>query len=303
YVFSVASDDGSRLFIDNKLAVINDGSKTAFALNSAPITLSLGLHEFRLDYVQGGGSDELNLNYSGTDTANNMVLVPASAMQTLDTISQNNNISVTTNSTINLPGNNFTQVGMGNLSFNVAPGGSATLNINGDPGRSLHLSGITLPSAATDTINTTTTVFAGQLSSLANSTLVKTGTGTLIFDNTATPNNFGSGSTIDIQQGTAEVITGFTSSTGTNSPTGSGLLQIDGGTLEFDGKVNQVSELSKITVTGAGGMLESAQTLPVFLSGSIQLNGNLKVATASGNSTSFPSSIHAVGIISGSGNI
>jgi len=300
YTFSTLSDDGSRLYIDNQLVVMNDGSKTALSLTGAPVALSAGLHEFRLDYTQVGGSDELNLNYGGPDTGNNMSLVPASAMQTLDTISLSNNISVTTNSTMSLAGSNFTQVGMGQLTFNGASGG-ATLNINGDPGRSLHFSGILV--AGTDTINTTATVFAGQFNSGQTPTLIKTGTGTLIFDNTASTN--GAGGIIDIQQGTVEIIDGNTTTTGTNDPIGAASLKIDGGTLEYDSKLalDGAFEPANVTVTSAGGTLESAETMTAVLAGPLQLNGNLKIATASGNATSIGSSIRLSGVIAGTGNI
>lgn len=300
YTFSTLSDDGSRLYIDNQLVVMNDGTKTALSLTGAPVALSAGLHEFRLDYTQVSGSDELNLNYSGPDTGNNMALVPASAMQTLDTISLSNNISVTSNSAINLAGSNFTQVGMGQLTFNSTSGG-ATLNISGDPGRSLHLSGILV--AGTDTINTTATVFAGQFNSGQTPTLIKTGTGTLIFDNTASAN--GAGGIIDIQQGTVEIIDGGTTTTGTNDPIGAASLKIDGGTLEYDSKLalDGAFEPASVTVTSAGGMLESAETMTVVFAGPLQLNGNLKIAAASGNATSIGSSIRFSGVITGTGNI
>ncbi|HEX5243842.1 MAG TPA: PA14 domain-containing protein, partial [Tepidisphaeraceae bacterium] len=303
YTFSTTSDDGSRLFIDNKLVVMNDGTKTAFSLSGAPITLSAGLHEFRLDYAQSNGSDELNLNYSGPDTGNSMTLVPTSAMQTLDPISLTNNISVSGNSTINLAGNNFTQAGIGQLTFNVALGGSATLNINGDPGRSLQLSGIFL--AGTDTLNTTATVFAGELDSGQTPTLIKTGTGTLIFDDTATSGTAGSDTTIDIQQGTVEIIDGYTTSTGSYDPIRTASLKIDGGTLEYDSKLalDGAYEPDRITITSAGGMLETAEPMAAVFAGPLQLNGNLTIATASGNATSIGSSIRLSGALTGSGNI
>ncbi|HEX5241693.1 MAG TPA: PA14 domain-containing protein, partial [Tepidisphaeraceae bacterium] len=173
YTFATTSDDASRLYIDNRLVVMDDGFKNALTLTSAPITLSAGLHEFRLDYAQAGGNSSLAMNYSGPDTGNNSVLVPISAMQTVDTISQGNNVSVTRDSAIVLSGNNFTQVGMGGLSFNQ-PSGSATLTVTGDPGRSLHFSGTSLISGSTNTIDTSTDVFVGQLSTTGNATFVKT---------------------------------------------------------------------------------------------------------------------------------
>ncbi len=52
YNFRLLSDDGARLYIDNKIAVDNDGvHKPQDA--SASLNLSAGEHEFRLQYFQG----------------------------------------------------------------------------------------------------------------------------------------------------------------------------------------------------------------------------------------------------------
>lgn len=301
YTFTTTSDDGSRLFVDNKLVVLDDGPKSALALSSTPITLSAGLHEFRLDYFQQGGNSTLSLNYSGPDTGNSSIVVPASAMQTLDPISMGNNVSVTQNSTVALSGNNFTQVGMGKLSFNPTSG-SATLTVTGDSGRSLHLSGIALASGTTNTINTSADVFVGQLSTAGNATLIKTGTGRVIFDYTASTSNPGNGTFIDIKQGTAEIVGGGSSLTGTSDPVGAATLEIDGGTLAIDCKVGSVSLNNPLVVTSAGGTLQSIETNFNFFNGSFQLNGNLNIATASGNSTT-PLSEIGLQKVTGTGNI
>jgi len=298
YTFTTTSDDGSRLFIDNKLVVLDDGPKNALTLSSAPLTLSAGLHEFRLDYFQQAGNSSLTLNYSGPDTGNSSIVVPASAMQTLDPISMGNNVSVTQNSTIALSGSNFTQVGMGKLSFNPISN-NATLTVTGDSGRSLHLSGTSMVSGSTNTINTSADVFAGQLSTTGNATLIKSGTGRVIFDYTASTSNVGSGTFIDIKQGTADVVSGGSSLTGTSDPVGAATLEIDGGTLAIDSKVNTVTLNNPVVVTSAGGTLESIEMTFNFLRGSFQLNGNLNIATASGN---FPTPLSEVGLPTITGN-
>jgi hypothetical protein len=50
--FSLLSDDGARLRVDNKLIVDNDGIHRANAA-SASATLTRGAHEIKVDYFQG----------------------------------------------------------------------------------------------------------------------------------------------------------------------------------------------------------------------------------------------------------
>ena len=52
YRFSLLSDDGARLRIDNKLLIDNDGVHRANAASSSA-TLSQGVHEIRVEYFQG----------------------------------------------------------------------------------------------------------------------------------------------------------------------------------------------------------------------------------------------------------
>lgn len=52
YRFSLLSDDGSKLTIDDKLVIDNDGVHAAVA-TSAAATLSRGSHRIKVDYFQG----------------------------------------------------------------------------------------------------------------------------------------------------------------------------------------------------------------------------------------------------------
>jgi hypothetical protein len=52
YRFSLLSDDGARLTIDDKLVINNDGVHAALAA-SAAATLSRGSHRIKVDYFQG----------------------------------------------------------------------------------------------------------------------------------------------------------------------------------------------------------------------------------------------------------
>lgn len=52
YRFSLLSDDGAKLTIDNKLVINNDGIHAAIAV-SAAATLTRGAHRIKVDYFQG----------------------------------------------------------------------------------------------------------------------------------------------------------------------------------------------------------------------------------------------------------
>ena len=52
YRFSLLSDDGARLEVNNKLVIDNDGVHGAAAV-SASATLTRGVHEIRVEYFQG----------------------------------------------------------------------------------------------------------------------------------------------------------------------------------------------------------------------------------------------------------
>jgi hypothetical protein len=52
YQFFLASDDGSRLFIDDQLVIDNDGEHSVEE-KSGKMYLTSGVHEIRVDYFQG----------------------------------------------------------------------------------------------------------------------------------------------------------------------------------------------------------------------------------------------------------
>ena len=62
YQFWTRSDDGSMLYIDEKLVVDNDGSH-APTEKTGKIRLSAGIHSFRLGFGQGGGGFELKAEW------------------------------------------------------------------------------------------------------------------------------------------------------------------------------------------------------------------------------------------------
>ncbi len=59
-IFGLSSDDGSRLFIDDKLIIDNDGSHSSTPVESM-IGLEKGWHKFRLEYFEDYMGQELSL--------------------------------------------------------------------------------------------------------------------------------------------------------------------------------------------------------------------------------------------------
>ncbi|MGB7342947.1 MAG: family 16 glycoside hydrolase, partial [Pirellulaceae bacterium] len=64
YRFRLGSDDGSRLYIDDKQLIDNDGVHP-HAEKEARIKLDAGVHLIRVDYFEGGGQKSLTLDWSG----------------------------------------------------------------------------------------------------------------------------------------------------------------------------------------------------------------------------------------------
>ncbi len=64
YRFHLESDDGSRLYIDDKLVVDNDGIH-APTHKEATTRLSPGAHALRIDYFEQGGGELLKAEYQG----------------------------------------------------------------------------------------------------------------------------------------------------------------------------------------------------------------------------------------------
>ncbi len=64
YVFRVASDDGSRLKVDGKVVVDNDGIHPVKPVDGK-VRLEPGEHEVTVDYFEKGGEEELSVWWSG----------------------------------------------------------------------------------------------------------------------------------------------------------------------------------------------------------------------------------------------
>jgi len=63
YTFYLTCDDGGKLYLDNRVIVDNDGLHSAIE-KSGQAALSMGIHPFTLDFIEGGGGFTLKLKYS-----------------------------------------------------------------------------------------------------------------------------------------------------------------------------------------------------------------------------------------------
>lgn len=66
FEFSLYSDDGSRLYIDNELIIDNDGKHARYE-KSAGIALKAGLHKIKVLYFDDGPGSTLQVSVKGTD--------------------------------------------------------------------------------------------------------------------------------------------------------------------------------------------------------------------------------------------
>jgi hypothetical protein len=60
HTFYTSSDDGSRLLIDNKVIVTNDGIH-GVKTGKATVNLDKGRHRIQVDYFEGGGGQLLEV--------------------------------------------------------------------------------------------------------------------------------------------------------------------------------------------------------------------------------------------------
>lgn len=67
HTFRLASDDGSKLSIDGKTVLAQDGIHPPGSGKTAVLDLKPGTHKFQLDYFQAAGGAELYLSWSGPD--------------------------------------------------------------------------------------------------------------------------------------------------------------------------------------------------------------------------------------------
>src|SRR5947207_4539613 len=84
YTFTVTSDDGSRLYVNGKLVVDNDGIHAPQAKQGSA-RLAKGVHKIRVGFMQGGGGAELDVQIEaagcGRHNLGDLVAVSAAALE------------------------------------------------------------------------------------------------------------------------------------------------------------------------------------------------------------------------------
>jgi fibronectin-binding autotransporter adhesin len=116
YQFGTTSDDGSAIYIDGQLVVLNNipqgmADQTnpnvhgGGPISAASISLTPGLHDITIAYEEGGGGFGLNVSYQGPDTATDngapntasggWVYIPNSVLSTTTKSSSAYGLSVT----------------------------------------------------------------------------------------------------------------------------------------------------------------------------------------------------------------
>jgi hypothetical protein len=66
YSFSTLSDDGSKLFIDDREVVNNDGEHGSVE-ETGKAALKKGFHKIKVVYFDGGGGNELKVYWEAAD--------------------------------------------------------------------------------------------------------------------------------------------------------------------------------------------------------------------------------------------
>jgi len=64
YVFYCGSNDGTKLYVDNKLLIDNDGGH-GYQEKYGKIKLNKGVHKIEVRYFQQGGGQELKVSWQG----------------------------------------------------------------------------------------------------------------------------------------------------------------------------------------------------------------------------------------------
>jgi len=79
YTVYLKSDDGSKLYLNKRLAVNNDGLHGMRTRSARPY-LTTRLHSLRLEFFEKGGGAGMIFSYKGADTSNRAQVVPEAAL-------------------------------------------------------------------------------------------------------------------------------------------------------------------------------------------------------------------------------
>ncbi|WP_425614988.1 autotransporter-associated beta strand repeat-containing protein [Anatilimnocola sp. NA78] len=254
YTFRTRSDDGSRLYINGVLVVSNDGGHGQQDRTSIPINLSTGLHTVTYYFAEGsaGGGGLARMVYSGPDTANAFVTTPTSVFFQSAPIAQPNSVTVTAaGGGIDVTGN---VPGLSLPSLNIGAAGSTNFAVTAASGRRVNFAATNLQAnGATVNFSANQFVGLGIVSDGANTGLTfnNQGSGQVILDNTSAAANDLSGTTLRLTNG--RLVNMGSGAGGATSPLDNApLIEIAGGTLTLDSKLNSYTIANPITVTSSG---------------------------------------------------
>jgi hypothetical protein len=80
YTFYTKSDDGSRMYVDDKSVVDNPGWHGMRERQGTIENMAAGKHKFWAEMFEGGGGAGMEMFYSGPDTGNQKIIVPESVL-------------------------------------------------------------------------------------------------------------------------------------------------------------------------------------------------------------------------------
>ncbi|MFA7290322.1 MAG: PA14 domain-containing protein [Melioribacteraceae bacterium] len=83
YTFTLGSDDGSNLYIDDKLVVNADGTHGYYEVTSTKVALTAGDHKLRVDYFQGPRYN-IAMRLFWTKPSGTKVIIPAESIKLPD---------------------------------------------------------------------------------------------------------------------------------------------------------------------------------------------------------------------------
>jgi autotransporter-associated beta strand protein len=316
YQFGSSSDDGSRLWIDGVLVIQNDGAKGNSLGTSAGIDLSAGLHDVRVDYINGVTGAAMVLSMNGSPITSNLFAAQSNTLAGASNAviiggGTGQSLSVTGNSTLNLNGSAFTQAQLGSATF--ASGSSLSLvTTAGVNGKALRIAGpttfgtgVTLNLVGDGTIGSNLYLDGALSDGGVATTITKTGNGLLFLDNTTSANSLVAGSLVDVQGGTLTLV--GSGAAGAFNPLGAAGIRLSGGNMVLDSKVGSPTFNNAISVTADGTIQTITNTSTTTLSGGLSVAATKTLtldAIAGGNPTSsLPATLLISGPLTGSGNI
>lgn len=140
YTFYINSDDGSQLFIDNKLVVDNNGLHGEIE-KSGRINLSSGTHAIKITYFERTGGEVLEARYSGPGVSKRIIPDNVLFQQSGSSTNQVPTVNAGSDKTLTLPANNITLNGaasdsdgsISSYSWMKSSGPSATLSNTTSP--------------------------------------------------------------------------------------------------------------------------------------------------------------------------